>query len=118
MCCPESVTQEGFETHFGTNHLGHFLLLQLLLPALLASSTPSFNSRLVSLTSSNHIFSRVHLDDPKLRASIPYNANLAYAQVTTFLLALGLGTEKNHWVALHFLHPVHCHLHGLHGHSF
>ena len=48
MATPEGRTEDGFETQFGTNHVGHFLLFQLLKPALLASSTPSFNSRVVS----------------------------------------------------------------------
>lgn len=47
MACPEGKTKDGFETQFGTNHVGHFLLFQLLKPALLASSTPSYNSRAV-----------------------------------------------------------------------
>ena len=54
MATPEGKTVDGFETQFGTNHLAHFLLFQLLKPALLASSTPSFNSRVVCLSSSGH----------------------------------------------------------------
>lgn len=54
MATPEGKTVDGFETQFGTNHLAHFLLFQLLKPALLASSTPTFNSRVVCLSSSGH----------------------------------------------------------------
>ena len=55
MATPEGRTEDGFETQFGTNHVGHFLLFQLLKPALLASSTPSFNSRVVSLSDVPHL---------------------------------------------------------------
>jgi NAD(P)-dependent dehydrogenase (short-subunit alcohol dehydrogenase family) len=48
------LTEEGYETHFATNHLGHFLLFQLLKPALLQSSTPQFHSRVVNVASSTH----------------------------------------------------------------
>lgn len=46
------LTEDGHETHFATNHLSHFLLFQLLKPALLASSTPDFHSRVVNVASS------------------------------------------------------------------
>lgn len=48
------LTEDGHETHFATNHLGHFLLFQLLKPALLVSSTPDFHSRVVIVASSAH----------------------------------------------------------------
>jgi NAD(P)-dependent dehydrogenase (short-subunit alcohol dehydrogenase family) len=38
MAIPQSTTADGFETQFGVNHLAHFLLFQLLKPALVASS--------------------------------------------------------------------------------
>ncbi|KAJ3117510.1 hypothetical protein HDU96_006439 [Phlyctochytrium bullatum] len=51
---PQTTTQDGFEAHFGTNHLGHFLLFHLLKPALLAATTPTFRSRVISLASVGH----------------------------------------------------------------
>src|SRR4051812_20998476 len=54
MATPEGKTKDGFETQFGVNHLSHFLLFQLLKPTLLASSTPEFPSRVVTLTSMAH----------------------------------------------------------------
>ena len=50
MRCPYGKTKQGFETHFGINHLGHFLLTVLLLPALRAGAAKSkSNSRVVRL---------------------------------------------------------------------
>ncbi|KAF7590278.1 hypothetical protein BBP40_003015 [Aspergillus hancockii] len=66
MATPEGRTQDGFETQFGTNHLGHFTLFTLLKPALLASSTPDFNSRVVNVSSLAHRYSPVILDNLNL----------------------------------------------------
>lgn len=53
MAAPEGMkTDDGFDVQFGTNHLGHFLLFELFKPALLAATTPQFQSRVVSLSSS------------------------------------------------------------------
>lgn len=60
MACPLGHTADGFETQFGTNHLGHFLLTARLLPALLAGDAP----RVVTLSSAGHARSDVDLDDP------------------------------------------------------
>jgi NAD(P)-dependent dehydrogenase (short-subunit alcohol dehydrogenase family) len=49
-----TLTDDGHEVHFQTNHLSHFLLFQLLKPALLASSTSEFQSRVVLVSSTAH----------------------------------------------------------------
>jgi NAD(P)-dependent dehydrogenase (short-subunit alcohol dehydrogenase family) len=52
---PLTRTADGFEAHMGTNYLGHFALTCLL--------GDRIKDRVVSVTSMNHLFSRVHLDD-------------------------------------------------------
>lgn len=63
MKTPESRTKDGFELHFETNHLSHFLLFYLLKDVLLASSTPDFHSRVVNVSSSGHRISPVRFDN-------------------------------------------------------
>ena len=48
MACPFGHTADGFETQFGTNHLGHFVLINRLAPLLKAGS------RVVMLSSAGH----------------------------------------------------------------
>lgn len=48
------LTEDGQEIHFATNYLSQFLLFQLLKPALLASATRDFHSRVVNVSSSAH----------------------------------------------------------------
>lgn len=52
MALPPAVTTDGYEIQFGTNHVGHALLIQQLLPLLRKSS----DARMVSLTSQGHAF--------------------------------------------------------------
>ncbi|KAJ6026476.1 uncharacterized protein N7446_004926 [Penicillium canescens] len=56
-------TKNGHELQFGTNHLSHFLLFQLLKPALLAATTPNFHSRVVNVSSSAHRLNGINATD-------------------------------------------------------
>ncbi|KAI8935776.1 hypothetical protein NX059_007296 [Plenodomus lindquistii] len=77
-----TLTQDGFEMQFGVNHLGHFLLFQLLKQALLDSSTPSFHSRVVNLSSMAHQRSPLLVDDYNFEHT-PYNDWVAYGSAKT-----------------------------------
>lgn len=106
MATPEGRTEDGFETQFGVNHLGHFLLFQLLKPALLASSTPEFQSRVVAVSSGLHRLGKVRLNDFNFEKE-PYDPWAAYGQSKTagILLANEIerryGPEGLHALSLH-----------------
>jgi NAD(P)-dependent dehydrogenase (short-subunit alcohol dehydrogenase family) len=78
MACPFGQTANGFETQFGTNHLGHFLLTALLYPALQAAEQP----RVVTLTSAGHSRADVDLEDPNFERS-DYSPWVAYGRAKT-----------------------------------
>ncbi|KAJ6111781.1 short-chain dehydrogenase [Penicillium sp. IBT 18751x] len=81
MATPEGRTKDGFETQFGTNHLGHFLLFNLLKPALLTAATPRANSRAIFLSSIAHRDGEVDFDNYQLEGQ--YHPWKAYAQSKT-----------------------------------
>lgn len=78
---PLSRTKEGFELQFATNHLGHFLLTNLLLPALKASG----NARVVNLSSRGHRGATVNLEDVNFEHR-DYDQTQAYSQSKTAVL--------------------------------
>ncbi|MGH9013381.1 MAG: SDR family NAD(P)-dependent oxidoreductase [Acidimicrobiia bacterium] len=78
MACPLACTTDGFELQFGTNHLGHFLLVELLAPLLVAGAP----SRLVVLSSAGHKRADIDLADPHWQHS-PYDKWLAYGRAKT-----------------------------------
>jgi len=75
MACPLERTAEGWEMQFATNHLGHFLLGNLLAPALVAGAP----SRLISVSSAGHQFSGVVFDDIHFEKR-PYDKWASYGQ--------------------------------------
>lgn len=74
MALPHRLTADGFEMQIGTNHLGHFALTGLLLPALVARH----RSRVVTVSSFAHRMGRLNLDD--LMGEKRYRAWGAYGQ--------------------------------------
>jgi len=76
MASPLGHTVDGFETQFGTNHLGHFVFVNRLMPLL------SSGSRVVILASSGHRYSDVDLNDPNFETT-PYEPFVAYGRSKT-----------------------------------
>lgn len=107
MATPEGKTAEGFESQLGTNHYAHFLFFQLLKPALLASSTPAFQSRVVSVSSSGHRTAGILFDDMDF-AKAGYNKWMAYGQSKTANVYMANSIERHYGAkGLHglSLHP-------------
>jgi NAD(P)-dependent dehydrogenase (short-subunit alcohol dehydrogenase family) len=88
MATPFAHTADGFERQFGTNHLGHFVLINRIAPLLRAGG------RLVNVSSAGHRFSNVDLTDPNFERT-PYEPFIAYGRSKTanilFAVASGIG---------------------------
>ncbi|EEU48336.1 uncharacterized protein NECHADRAFT_75805 [Fusarium vanettenii 77-13-4] len=76
-------TKDGFEMQLGVNHLSHFLLFELLKPALLASATPELSSRVVNLSSSAHHVSSINESGNYNFEKTEYNPWVSYGQSKT-----------------------------------
>jgi NAD(P)-dependent dehydrogenase (short-subunit alcohol dehydrogenase family) len=89
MALPERrATPQGFEMQFGTNHLGHFALTRLLLPALLRQP----KSRVVTVASIAHKSGKLNFDD--LNAERRYDPRGAYAQSKLANVVFGLEFDR------------------------
>jgi NAD(P)-dependent dehydrogenase (short-subunit alcohol dehydrogenase family) len=103
MACPPAKTADGFELQLGTNHVGHFLLTCLLVPALRRGAP----SRIVSVSSRGHHLSPVVFDDLFFERR-PYQKWLAYGQAKTANVLFAVGLERRlggHGVHANALHP-------------
>jgi NAD(P)-dependent dehydrogenase (short-subunit alcohol dehydrogenase family) len=89
MATPFGHTADGFETQFGTNHLGHFVLINRI--ARLMRS----GSRLVNLSSAGHRFSNVDLDDPNFERT-PYEPFVAYGRSKTANILFAVAFDQRH----------------------
>jgi NAD(P)-dependent dehydrogenase (short-subunit alcohol dehydrogenase family) len=89
MACPKSSTADGFETQFGTNHLGHFVLVNRIASLLKA------NGRLVNVSSAGHRFSDVDLEDPNFEHT-RYDEWIAYGRSKTANVLFAVEFDRRH----------------------
>ena len=89
MATPFGRTADGFEMQFGTNHIGHFVLVNRVAPLM----TPG--ARLVSLASSSHRMADVDLVDPNFEHK-SYSEGLAYSQSKTANVLFAVEFDRRH----------------------
>lgn len=89
MATPFGHTVDGFETQFGTNHLGHFVLVNRI-AALLRTG-----SRLINLASSGHRYANVDLADPNFERT-PYEPFQAYGRSKTANIQFAVAFDERH----------------------
>lgn len=89
MAAPFGKTEDGFETQFGTNHLGHFTFVNRI------ASLIKDGGRLVSLASSGHRFSNVDLEDPNFDRG-DYEPWVAYGRSKTANILFAVEFDRRH----------------------
>ena len=89
MACPFGRTADGFETQFGTNHLGHFVFVNRIAGLIRPGG------RLVNLSSAGHRFSDVDLDDPNFERT-PYAEFIAYGRSKTANILFAVEFDRRH----------------------
>ena len=89
MATPFGHTADGFETQFGTNHLGHFVFVNRIAPLI------SAGGRLINLSSAGHRFSNVDLQDPNFERT-PYEPFVAYGRSKTANILFAVAFDRRH----------------------
>lgn len=89
MRTPFGHTKDGFETQFGTNHLGHFVFVNRLAGLLKPGG------RVVNVASSGHRYGDVDLDDPNFEHT-PYDPMVAYGRSKTANILFAVEFDRRH----------------------
>jgi NAD(P)-dependent dehydrogenase (short-subunit alcohol dehydrogenase family) len=89
MATPFGQTADGFETQFGTNHLGHFVFVNRIAPLIRAGG------RLINLSSAGHRYSNVNLEDPGFERT-DYEPFAAYGRSKTANILFAVAFDKRH----------------------
>src|ERR1700754_1940455 len=89
MATPFGKTEDGFETQFGTNHLGHFVFVNRVAKLI------KDGGRLVNLASSGHRFSDIDLNDPNFDTT-PYEPFVAYGRSKTANILFAVEFDRRH----------------------
>jgi NAD(P)-dependent dehydrogenase (short-subunit alcohol dehydrogenase family) len=89
MATPFSCTIDHFEMQFGTNHLGHFLLVNRIAPLIRKGG------RVINLSSAGHRFANVDLEDPNFDRT-DYDPFVAYGRSKTANILFAVAFDQRH----------------------
>ena len=89
MAMPRGMTADGFETQFGTNHLGHFVLVNRIADLIAPGG------RLVTVSSAGHRGADVDLDDPNFERTA-YDPLTAYRRSKTATILFAVEFDRRH----------------------
>jgi NAD(P)-dependent dehydrogenase (short-subunit alcohol dehydrogenase family) len=89
MACPLGRTEDGFEMQFGTNHLGHFVLVNRI------ASLLNPGGRFISLSSVGHRLSDVDIEDPNFERTA-YSEFVAYGRSKTANALFAVEFDRRH----------------------
>jgi NAD(P)-dependent dehydrogenase (short-subunit alcohol dehydrogenase family) len=89
MATPFGHTADGFETQFGTNHLGHFVLVNRI------ASLIRTGGRLINVSSAGHRYANVDLVDPNFERT-PYDPMVAYGRSKTANILFAVAFDQRH----------------------
>ena len=89
MMPPKGTTADGFETQFGTNHLGHFVFVNRIAGLLKPGG------RLVNLSSAGHRYADIDLDDPNFEHT-PYDPGIGYGRSKTANILFAVEFDRRH----------------------
>ncbi|UNC92178.1 SDR family oxidoreductase [Candidatus Contubernalis alkalaceticus] len=95
-------TADGFELHFGVNHLGHFLLTNVLLNILIASAP----ARIINVTSGAHKTGKIYFEDVNLKKNYTFWRAYAQSKLANIMFTYELSERlKGTGVTANCLHP-------------
>lgn len=89
VACPQGRTADGIETQLAINHIGHFVLINRLVPLLRPGS------RVVIMSSPAHRLADVDLDDPNFDRT-PYDEWISYGRASTAKILFGVEFDRRH----------------------
>ncbi|KAJ7179782.1 hypothetical protein C8R46DRAFT_1325611 [Mycena filopes] len=103
-----TLTEDGLETQFATDHVGPFLFTKLLAPKLLAATTPTYTPRVIFVSSAAHALGKgVDFEDIAAPDAAKYEGAAAYFQAKSanVLTAIELSKRSKGAINAYSLHP-------------